>query len=264
MRSNFVRHLRNRIETRWHMSLICLFTLGGGILVSKMLLWLHLPHPALRYGIAAIAGYLLFFIAIATWVRLTFGRIARGPRDASSLDHLSSIDLPVGFPRARAPAPDWRGGGGGFSGAGASEPWGEDSLPSGAPSASAFVTEGARSAGDASGSGVDLDLGDADGSGVIIVAVVTVAVILGGAFYVIYLGPEILLEAAFETLLVAGVFQRARHVPAEGWAKVVLKRTWWAFGLVLVMVLALGQVIRVNCPEAKSLEDFRYRCSTKK
>lgn len=259
MKSRFVYHLRNRIATRWHMSLICLFTLGGGVLVSKFLLWLELSHPALRYGIAACAGYALFFLAIALWVRITFGRARRDdPRDSSALNAVDVIDLPVRFPRGGSSAPTWSGKGGGFSGGGASDTWGTGIAAQAVP-----APANASSAG-GSGGGFDLDLGDSDGIGVVIVAVLAVVVILGGAFYVIYLGPEILLEAAFETLLVAGVFQRAKSVPAEGWAWVVFKKTWWAFVLILLIVLALGQVIKTNCPEARSLADYRALCAGKK
>jgi hypothetical protein len=248
-RSLFKRHLHHRISARWHMSLICAATIAGGILFSKAALLLGLSVPAFRYGLAVAFSYGVFFLLVYLWLRWHFELSAANekPRSGSSLDAVDPIDAPGGLslPSGGQSLPQW-GEGGRFSGAGASSSWGpgEKSIPSGSSSkASVFDS-----------------LGDSDEAAVILLLVAAVLVVSGSAFYIVYQAPEILFEAAFEAVLVAGLVKRSKEVAAEGWARAIFKRTWFLFLGVLVVMMIFGFVIRHQCPGASSFADYRKLC----
>lgn len=237
----FKLRLEKRIPARWHMSLICLLTISSGILMSKAILYLQYPNPAARYFFAVLFSYGIFFGLIYLWLRWHFG-----PKDSVREESVyDGIDvMNVGDPGIQLSAGTWNGEGGQFSGGGASGSW--DS-PTKEPAAKVF--DGATDA-----------AGDLDEGFIILLVIAVIVAIFGGTFYIIYQAPEILFEAAFEALLVAGLIRRTKQMKSEGWAFSIFKRTWIPFAIVLVLATALGYAIKVECPGAISFAQFRTMC----
>ncbi|WP_413289231.1 hypothetical protein [Bdellovibrio sp. HCB337] len=233
-KARFKRRLENVLPLRLHMSVICFLTIAGGVLFSKALLYFSFSHMALRYGFAVLFSYGVFFGLVYLWLRWYFG----SPSTSSDGNFVDVIDLADAPSRIDIPPPQWSGQGGQFSGGGASGSWGSGSSSS-------------------SSSGADLDLDDGM---VIILLLAFIAMISGSAIYLVYQAPEILLEAGFEVLLVAGVVRNAKRMQAEGWAYSIFKRTWVAFGLVLLIAVLFGMGIKHECPQAISFADYRALC----
>lgn len=246
-KNKFRARFEKRIPARWHMSLICLLTIASGILLSKTFLYFQLSNPALRYFLAVLFSYGLFFGLIYIWLRWHFG-----PKD--SIDAEPAFDgvdfFTSGDPGIHLSGGTWNGGGGQFSGGGASGSWdssAQSTLTSSSGESSIFK--------EASSSAGDLD------EGIIVLLIIAVLVaVFGGTFYIIYQAPEILFEAAFEALLVASMMRRAKKMESEGWAFSILKRTWIPFAIVLVLATSFGYLIKTQCPEAISFAQYRTMC----
>jgi hypothetical protein len=103
-------------------------------------------------------------------------------------------------------------------------------------------------------------IGDWDEGVIILLVIAVIAASLGGSFFIIYQAPEILFEAAFEALLVAGLVRRAKQMKSEGWVFSIFKRTWLPFVIVLGLAITLGFIIRHKCPEAVSFSEYREMC----
>lgn len=205
------------------MSFICVATLGCGVLFSKTLFYFGLSQPVARYGLSVLFSYAVFFALIYLWLRWHFDVKSKWHTD-DSLDTLDLLETSVDvIPSQTAQA-------GGDTGASSSV---ADDLPS---------------------------VGDFDEGAVILVVVGALALISGSALYVVYSAPEILFEAAFETILVAGLFRRGKKVQAEGWTYSIFKRTWLPFAVVLLMALLFGFTIQNRCPGATSFHEYRELC----
>lgn len=242
-KKRFKRQLESRIPARWHMSFICMTTIACGILFSKSLLFLQVSQPMFRYGIAVALSYLVFFLLIYLWLRWHFG-IRSGSQPSNSIEAINLVEIPM---RADYSEPRTIGGGGNFSGAGAGSNWDGDSAESisaDRPSAASEVSS----------------LGDLDEFAAVVLLVAVVVAISGSAFYVVYQAPEILFEAAFEAMLVAGLFRRGKRIQAEGWANSIFKRTWLPFGIVMIVAMTFGFVIKYQCPAATSFSEYRNLC----
>lgn len=223
------------------MSVICFLTLASGILFSKFLLFLNFPIPMWRYGLAVIFSYSIFFALIYLWLQRYFG--LRSQSHGNSLDALDLVDVPMSLGSPSIPEkPAW-GGGGKFSGAGATSSW--DSKSSTVPKSS---------------SGSSFNVGDLDEGIVVVLFAALVAAIFGSTFYIVYQAPEILFEAAFEVVLVAGLLKKTKAAPQEGWSYSIFKRTALPFGIVLALALGFGFAIRYRCPEVTSFAEYRKVC----
>lgn len=60
-KNHFVSILKERLFLRFHMSLILIGTGLVGLLVSKILLVAHVDNIVIRYPIAVIVSYVVFF-----------------------------------------------------------------------------------------------------------------------------------------------------------------------------------------------------------
>jgi hypothetical protein len=108
------------------------------------------------------------------------------------------------------------------------------------------------------------NVGDFDELGAVIALVVLIAAVFGSATYVVYQAPELMLEAAFEFFLAAGLFRRANRISKEGWAMPVFKGTWAPFAIVFFISLGFGSWIHSNCPNARSYSEMKEICLSKK
>lgn len=127
---NFTERFKKRHSLRFHMSLILIATVCSGGLATKIFLALHLENVMLRYPLAVIFAYLIFFISVKLWLRY----IAPAPVTQKAHNNSPDLgdllpDLPISFPSDgyTNTGEVFRGGGGGFDGGGASESFGEAS-----------------------------------------------------------------------------------------------------------------------------------------
>ncbi len=222
-------------------------TIATGILVSKGILYFQLAGPAIRYGTAVLCSYGMFFLLVYFWLRIHFGA-RREALEESDIDALDVADLADIVPFRTSSEASWHGHEGEFSGGGASSSWG--STKEGAASSAKDpidVTNVAESF-------------EFDEAIAIVLLVAVFAAVFGSAGYFIYQAPEILLEAAFEVVLTAGLLRRTRQAQSEGWHFSIFKRTWWLFAIVLSVSMAFGFYIKSQCPEASSFAQYRELC----
>lgn len=211
--------LREKLSTRWHMTLICLITICGGTLFSKLLLFADVSHPAKRYFCAVVFAYALFFLLIKLWMHFHFDSGSHTQYE-SSLDAVDALDAAdIASHTVQYELAESKG-----------------------------VLEDVSSA------------ADADEFWVLVLFIAVIAAVLGSSAYLIYQAPEILLDAALDGVLVASLVRGARQAHGEGWALVILKKTWIPFAIVLIIASVLGAVIKHNCPEARSFHEFMDRC----
>jgi hypothetical protein len=252
--------LQSRYNTRLHMTAI-LATSG---LVAMLANWLLLSNGVgamlVRYPASILLAYLTFLTGIYVWLRLMGLRTNSGVV-RSVVENADVPDVPIGGggggggsgPGLSLP----RGGGGGFDGGGASSSW---SAAEGRMFSAAQLQQ-APAGKASSGSGLKGalgDLGDAfDGDALVLLALAAllVLVVFATSGYLIFIGPDILSEAAFGALLAGGLAKPTRQQTAAGWIAGVVRKTWWPFALVLAAATALAWYAAVHYPEATTFRE---------
>jgi hypothetical protein len=185
-----------------------------------------------------------------------------------------------------------RGGGGDFSGSGASSSFaGEarapelalgsprlspmplaggdrglvgDSLSSSADGTSSASVggggwdKGSSGSSGSSGIGLDLDLGD-DGWLVVVLLVLVAAVlasVFGVVLYLVWSGPALLGDVAFQAMLAGGLIKSTRNWRDACWETRLLHATWLPFAIVLALAVAMAMVGAHLFPDAHTLADM--------
>jgi len=157
--------------------------------------------------------------------------------------------------------PPFHGGGGEFSGGGASASFDVHSVVATEAPVST-ISEGTSCIVDGMGDVVGETagaLGEEGGVvGIVVLAVLAavVATILGGAIYVISEAPIILSEAAFDGLLAASLVKRARIIDDEDWIGSIFKTTWKPFATMLAVATIAAFILHAYFPEATKLSDI--------
>jgi len=251
MSSSFAARFRRRYRLRWHMSLILLATVFSGLLATRIMLALHLHNVVVRYPLAVVFAYLLFFVWVKLWLKfLVPAPASRTGRDSSG----GWLNIPGGSSSSGTSGGSGQGfggGGGNFGGAGASGSFAESAavLTEGAAAESAAAgtetgSAAASAAGDAVGDAASsLDLDDPKGCLVALALLAIAALICGAGIYLVYQAPFILSEAAFQALLAGGLARRARRLEESNWMGSVFKATWIPFALTLLLSLLAGGLI---------------------
>lgn len=238
------------------MSAILITTALSGVLASKCFLVFRIENIVVRYPLAVLIAYLVFFLCIKLW--LWYVRPARA-KDSNWSEWLD-IPTPSSGSSGGGSLPSLKGGGGEFSGAGAS---GSFDAPATVLSDTPIATISEGSSGIADGVGDAV--GEAAGAlgeeagviGVVVLAVLAavVAAILGSAIYVVSEAPMILSEAAFEGLLAASLVKKARIIDDEDWIGSIFKTTWKPFATTFAVALVAAFTLHAYFPEATKLSD---------
>ena len=257
----FKRRLTERIGksyfVRFHMFMILSATILSGVVCSKMLVLAGLRSMPLRYGIAIILSYLLFFLFIKLWlVYIGVGINTKLQIDKKGDTSWTAdvLPLPDGLTSGTGDAGTFAGFRGGASGGGGAEgSFAESITPVGG------VTDSG------SGSGVFADsagsiLDGGDDSLLTLIAIVLLVLIVLSIFiaggYLIWSAPVLLSDAAFHALLVAGFARKVRQTNETHWQTAIFKATWWMFLIVFVFSLSFGIVAQMVFPEAVTIKDF--------
>jgi hypothetical protein len=267
-RAELKRRLAERIRrsyfVRFHMMLILSATVISGVICSKLLSLLGITRMPLRYGIAIILSYLLFFLFIKLWLlyigigrraRMKKGKGGGGSGWGDLIPSFRGSGSSSGAPRLFT---GFRGGasGGGGSGEAFAESNPSVAVPIGV-GADPGVAGGAHGGG---GSFLDGLSGVGDEGflkllAIVLLAVLVFSVVIVGA-YLIWCAPIILSDAAFHVLLVTGLSRKVRRVKEGNWEMSILRATWWGFLLVLLAAIAFGIVAQLYNPAAVTVRDL--------
>lgn len=267
-RAELKRRLADRIRrsyfVRFHMIIILSATVISGVICSKLLSLLGVSRMPVRYGIAIILSYLLFFLFVKLWLLyIGVGRLARmkkgkGRGDSGWGDLIPSYrssGSSSGTPRLFAGFRGGASGGGGSGGAFA------DSNPIVAVPVRVGTDPGVAGGGKGVGGSLLDGLSGVGDEGflkllaiLLLVALVFSVVIVGG--YLIWCAPIILSDAAFHVLLVTGLSRKVRRVKEGNWEMSILGATWWGFLLILLLAIAFGIVAQLYNPSAVTVRDL--------
>jgi hypothetical protein len=247
-------YLERRYSTRLHMSAILAASGLVAMLASSMLLSFGVTSMLVRYPVGIVLSYLTFLVGIFVWLRLMGLRTNSGAKtdlvDASDAADISwssggSSGGGGGFSLPK-------GGGGMFDGGGANASFAEAQARM--PLIQASMQQGPAVRGSKSSSGFSLDLGgDGDAIVLLLLAALLVLVVFLTSGYLIWMGPDILAEAAFGALLAGGLTRRTKRETAAGWVAGVVKKTWWPFALVLVVAMVLTSYAQQHYPAAQTI-----------
>lgn len=252
--------LQRRYNTRLHMAAI-LATSG---LVAMLANWLLLHNGVgamlVRYPASIALAYVTFLVGIFVWLRLMGLRTNSGVV-RSVAENADVPDIRIGGGSGGGSGPGLslpRGGGGGsFDGGGASSSW---SAGEGRMLAAANLQQ-SSAANASSGSGAKgalpglADAFDGDALVLLALAALLVLVVFATSGYLIFIGPDILSEAAFGALLAGGLAKPTKQQTAAGWIAGVVRKTWWPFALVLAAATAVAWYAAVHYPEATTFRE---------
>lgn len=233
-KAEFVTWFKERFFLRFHMAVILGLTFLAGLAVTKLMLVAGNTDLALRYGVAVAASYAAFLLVLKLWLVY----VVRGDDTTDAVDVIDTVDGAVDVMRELSgPAPSgFRAAGGGYGGGGASGSFG-----------------GSQGSGGSGGASLVPDADEGFGL-VVLAAVVLVGLAVAGG-YLVYAGPAILAEAAFEALLASALIPGARRAEATGWMRPAVRATVLPFLGMFALAVGFGLVARGLCPEARRVMD---------
>lgn len=231
-RQRFLRAFQERFFLRFHMTLIMLAVMFSGVLASKILWRFGVSSMAVRYPMAVVCSYGVFFALVSIWLLYIHA--------SHEGDHDTAVDI-------------------------------GDAVGEGVRAAvqlSGSPTEGLGSAklsdggGGGGSGGSSWSLGDGDGEGLIVFAllVVLLIIVFCSGLYVVWEAPNILAEAAFQAVLATSLRRRARLVDQPDWTGSLLQATWWPFAIVLVAAGLFGLAATHYCPTTTRLPEVLHQC----
>jgi hypothetical protein len=257
LRQAFQKQMERRYSLRLHMTLMLLATSLSGIVFSKLLLAFGLGDLRIRYALAVVSSYFVFFACVKLWLRW----IASIKEPNSGVDWL---DLPLSSPGGTGNvAASIDSGGGEFLGAGASasfEKEGAAFVGASVQSGSSTLVEGVSTSGIGDVVG---DAAEAVGDDNIITAALVLVALIGtvliSAFLLLYGAPAILGEAAFQGVLAVSLAKRTKSISDKGWAGSIFRATWKPFAATLIVAIAGGVALHHFFPKAVRLADILWR-----
>ncbi|MFN7937273.1 MAG: hypothetical protein U0R19_28365 [Bryobacteraceae bacterium] len=213
----YKQQLARKYFVRFHMSLIVAGTVGGGVLISRLLWKAGMGSVMLRYALDVAGAYLMFLLLVKLWLWYVHSSEETSIPDLYIEDAIDAVDMVADISPQSASS----------SGSGGS--W--FSLP-------------------------DIGL-DVDGEGclliVLFLALVFVVVLAGG--YLVWMAPEILGEAAFDAVVAGSLAKVASRAEREGWIVGVVRATFIPFTIVFAMTMVLAYFIHDLCPTASTLRE---------
>jgi hypothetical protein len=248
-RAAIANQLKTRHFLRIHALLLFLWTFGVGYLVSASLLAIGYDKLWERYGLTAAVAYLSFLFGVRIWLTYVGAIHERLGNDLGSdfnIDFLGSGNSSGG-----GNLPVYKGGGGTFDGAGASANFDGASTSLEIP-----LMETNESANNLL-SGVD-DLSGADiGDGFVPVLLIGLVLLVAALLFAL-IGPEFLIEVAFESVLAGSLVSAMRLGREPDWMWAVVRKTAWIFLLVLLVVVMFGKYAQKHYPEAKTFKEVMH------
>jgi hypothetical protein len=237
--------MRARLESGYWPRVHCMFLVGlataAAFVTSFVLMSLHVHWMAIRYGVAAVAGYGTFLLLLQAWVRWRWSRVQLNADGNDVIDAGSNLDIPIPSLSGGGSGPSFAGGGGRSGGGGASGAW-----DSPGQSASSVKIGGGKGG----GGGLDLDGDD------LFWVIVAVVAAFGGAIaigYVIWIAPTLLAEAVVDGAVAGKVYHGMQKQDHEFWTEEIFKRTIVSGLVVIVCAIVAGYAFNKIAPEAVSI-----------
>jgi hypothetical protein len=207
----------------------------AGFLTSFSLLHLGVSRMWLRYPIAILVAYGVFFVLLSLWLFLQ--RHSLDDTDLSVLDFIP--------PNNSGPQEIPHFGGGNAGGGGAGGSWGQSVSSSTTPSNGCSSSISADV-------GFDLDFGDGC---LLVIAGLAIVAGLVASLYVIYIAPALLAEILVDGALVAGLYRRVKHIEPGNWLQTAFRRTFVPALLSAVFFTVAGVALQKAVPTAQSIGD---------
>ena len=262
VRDALARHFLLRLD----MIVILTGTFGAGLVATRLLLYLHVNHLGIRYGLAIALAFGTFLLFVRVWLAYVAFRagVASMKRDRSDgwFDSITFSCDGVSFPDFDGLSTGGGGiesssihlGGGKFGGGGASGSWGGASdQPSIAMPLKASGSSGTSVGSKSGGSG--FDIGGDDDFVLIVLVIAFIVAVAAAVCYLIWAAPVVLTEAAFNAALTGALAHQAKKATAHGWMGPVVRKTILPFLAVLAVGVALGWYAHNHCPSAVRLSE---------
>ncbi len=242
------------------MAIILMAITALGMITGKILLILGVQSLVQRSLVGLGISYISFFVFIRFWLFYIWpdsknAKIRSKKKFSESVENKSNQANVQGVDFSGLPSPE------DFANHASA-----DSLPEGFSDIGGKFSGGGAS-GDFSSSSPssDFSLGSVDiddaGEGIIVLAFgVLLAVIFGGAIYLVVEAPMILSEVAFQALLCGGLIRSAQSLNESHWIVSVLKASWIPFVLILAVMLIFTWVSELYCPNAIRFQDVIRGC----
>lgn len=230
----FRRSFQERFLLRFHMFLITAAMLMSGVVLSKVMWLLGVRSLVVRYPIAALFAYLVFFILIRVW--LYYVSASDGDADTS------------------------------LSGA-ADDAFDSEEVGDAVGAGIEMVGSGVRHTSQAVGKASKFevgDLADGDGEGLVLILLLAVLVaIFGSSLYLIWEAPTLLTEVAVQMVLATSLRRATRQMSAPDWAGSVLGKTWIPFAIVMALTVIFAISASYYCPSATRMTDVIHACEAR-
>jgi hypothetical protein len=252
-RANLVERLETRLRAESFPRLImtAVVSIAGGVafLCSALTLWAGVDSMAVRYGLAAVAGYLAFGAGLRAWI---------GWR-RNWLDHVLDLpapDIDLGVSRGASSGSSLfsggQSGGGGASASFSSAPT-ASAVSADANAAPALPLLGSSDK-DGAWSKV-IDAGADERIWLVVLALALAFSALVAVAIVVYSAPVLLTEVALDAGVMSGVYRSVRRHDDGNWIGAVWRRTWVPALVVIVCVSVAGYLLQLAVPDADSIGD---------
>jgi uncharacterized membrane protein HdeD (DUF308 family) len=252
-RANVVERLENRLRAESFPRLVmtAVVSIAGGVafLCSVVTLSAGVDSMAVRYGLAAVAGYVVFGGVLRAWI---------GWR-RSWLDHVVDLptpdfDLDVGR-AAGSSSTLFSGGRSGGGGASASFSPGPTASTVSADANAAHALPMPGSSEKEGGWFKVIDPDADERIWFVVLAIVLAFSALIAVAFVVYSAPVLMAEVALGAGVMSGVYRSVRRHDDGHWVGAVWRRTWLPALLVIASVSVAGYLLQIAVPEANSIGD---------
>jgi len=212
----------SQMSLRWHVALMVLLTTLAAPAFGALLRWLGVRHMGWRFVLVVLASYGVFLLLVRFWIWLVTP--SRGERFNAG-DTIDSVDIGTDVA-------------GMFRHAG---------------------TESPGSVADFGGGLGDLAGGlSSEGAPILLVVMIVGAIglcVVGAGVYLVWVGPELLVDAALASLVAAGLVRRSELGAGadDHWLTVIFARTWWVVVVAALVAAVLGGYLESTQPETQTL-----------
>jgi uncharacterized membrane protein YgcG len=252
----FVRSLELHHSVRLHAAVLLAAAALAGFLLSRLLLWMGMETPLLRFPVAVVAGYGIFLILVDWWLHYI------GVKRAAVDDAPDPGFYPSGGSHSDA-VEHFAGSGGQFDGGGASAGFDEGGSGQLAATKAEVALRGKASAihigleakAQAGASMADVASGAA-GAGefaVPLFAIVAVLAVFGAWGWAIAATPSVLIETAIEVAVASGLIRSMSRTRSSTWFESLFSRTIAKALLLALSALLIGFAVRMVDPSADTL-----------
>jgi hypothetical protein len=210
-RNVIASQLKEQHFLRMHALALFAWTFGAGYLVSRLALGAGMTSLPTRYALTCMSGYLAFLLGVRIWLWHVGATDELSQRELGAGDVVNALDA--------------------------------------ASDLASLSADAISGAGDAVGGGVADGVGAAAGDGFLPILLIGLLV-LALALIVGLIGPELLIEIAFEAVLAGSLVGAMRLGREPDWLWTACRKTLWIFFGILFVMLLFGRYAQKHYPNA--------------